>query len=120
MATTAAQFVKVRGDKAHPSSRGYLCQKASRLNHYQNGKDRLTSPMRRRGDGSFEAISWDTAIPEIAAKLADIRDTLGGEKIFYYGGGGQANHLPGLHAGSHSHGPGLHLPIQRPGPGKNR
>jgi formate dehydrogenase len=30
-------FVKVRGDKNHPASRGYLCNKASRLNYYQHG-----------------------------------------------------------------------------------
>ena len=94
------RFVKVRGDKAHPSSKGYLCQKASRLDHYQNGKDRLTSPLRRRPDGSFEEIDWDTAIGEIAERLGGIRDTHGGDKIFYYGGGGQGNHLPGVYAGS--------------------
>ncbi|MFQ5635835.1 MAG: hypothetical protein ACE5G3_10970, partial [Gammaproteobacteria bacterium] len=31
------EFVRIRGDRAHPASQGYLCQKASRLNHYQNG-----------------------------------------------------------------------------------
>jgi anaerobic selenocysteine-containing dehydrogenase len=94
------RFEKIRGDKAHPSSKGYLCQKASRLDHYQNGRDRLTSPMRRRGDGSFEEISWDTAIAEIAGRLTGIRDTQGGDRIFYYGGGGQGNHLPGVYAAS--------------------
>ncbi|MDH4031504.1 MAG: molybdopterin-dependent oxidoreductase [Chromatiales bacterium] len=94
------RFVKIRGDKAHPSSKGYLCQKASKLDHYQNGKDRITRPMRRRDDGSFEEIDWETAIAEIAAKLGHIRDEHGGEKIFYYGGGGQANHLPGTYAAS--------------------
>ena len=45
------EIVRIRGDKAHPASAGYLCQKASGLNYYQNGKDRLTSPLRRRPDG---------------------------------------------------------------------
>ena len=49
-------IVRTRGDKAHPSSQGYLCQKASGLDHYQNGRDRLTSPLRRKPDGSFEEI----------------------------------------------------------------
>jgi anaerobic selenocysteine-containing dehydrogenase len=88
------EIVRIRGDKAHPGSAGYLCQKASGLNLYQNGKDRLTTPLRRREDGSFEAIDWDTAIREIAQRLTAIRDTHGGDKIFYYGGGGQGNHLP--------------------------
>ena len=88
---------KVRGDEAHPASQGYLCQKASAINHYQNGIDRITQPLRRKADGSFEAIDWDTAISEIAAKFCAVRDAYGGDKIFYYGGGGQGNHLPGAY-----------------------
>ena len=92
------KLTRFRGDRAHPLSQGYTCEKALRLDYYQNGKDRLTSPLRRRPDGTFEAIDWDTAIREIAARLANVRDTHGGESIFYYGGGGQGNHLGGAYA----------------------
>ncbi len=92
------EIVRIRGDKAHPASRGYLCQKASGLNYYQNSKDRLSSPLRRRADGTFEAIDWDTAIREVSERLLTLRDREGGERIFYYGGGGQGNHLPGGYA----------------------
>jgi anaerobic selenocysteine-containing dehydrogenase len=91
-------IVRIRGDKQHPASAGYPCQKASGLDLYQNGKDRLRSPMRRRGDGSFEAVDWDTAIREVSERLLAVRDTHGGDKIFYYGCGGQGNHLPGGYA----------------------
>jgi anaerobic selenocysteine-containing dehydrogenase len=91
-------FVRLRGDKQHPASRGYACEKAHQLDHYQNGRDRLTAPLRRRPDGSFEEIDWDTAIREVAQRLAAVRDTHGGETIFYYGGGGQGNHLPGAYS----------------------
>ncbi len=91
-------LVKVRGDRAHPASRGYACEKPHRLDHYQNGRDRLTSPLRRRADGSFEAVGWDVAVREVAERLAAVRDRHGGEAIFYYGGGGQGNHLPGAYA----------------------
>ncbi len=91
-------IARVHGDKAHPGSRGYACEKAQRLDHYQNGKHRLTTPMRRRADGSFEPIDWDTAIAEVAAGLMRVRDTHGGASIFYYGGGGQANHLGGAYS----------------------
>lgn len=87
------QLLKIRGDKSHPSSAGYTCEKPLRLDRYQNGTPRLTSPLRRRADGSYEEIDWDTAISEIAQKLAAIRDEHGGDKIFFYGGGGQGNHL---------------------------
>ena len=92
------QIKKIRGDKRHPATEGYLCQKASRLNHYQNSRHRITSPLRRKPDGSYEEISWDTAISEIAAKLSSVKENHGGDKIFYYGGGGQGNHLPGAYS----------------------
>lgn len=38
------RFARVRGDKAHPASRGYACEKPSRLDYYQNGADRLSVP----------------------------------------------------------------------------
>ncbi|TDK87136.1 molybdopterin-dependent oxidoreductase [Mycolicibacterium mucogenicum] len=91
---------KIRGDKAHPASQGYTCNKALRLDHYQNNRDRLTSPMRRRPDGTYEEIDWDTAISEIADGFARVRDEHGGDKIFYYGGGGQGNHLGGAYSGA--------------------
>ena len=93
-------FDRIRGDKAHPASQGYTCEKALRLNHYQNGTERLLSPLRRRPDGTFEEIDWATAMAEIAAKFSGVRDAHGGESIFYYGGGGQGNHLGGGYSGA--------------------
>ncbi|MGB8858276.1 MAG: molybdopterin-dependent oxidoreductase [Ilumatobacteraceae bacterium] len=93
-------FERIRGDKAHPASQGYTCEKALRLDHYQNGTRRLTSPLRRRPDGTFEEIDWETAIREVAAGFAAVRDAHGGESIFYYGGGGQGNHLGGGYSGA--------------------
>jgi anaerobic selenocysteine-containing dehydrogenase len=91
------RILRVKGDKAHPASRGYTCNKALKLDYHVNGRDRLTSPLRRRADGTFEEIDWDTAIREVASKMAAIRDTFGGDKIFRYGGGGQGNHLGGTY-----------------------
>ena len=93
--TEGRTLSRIRGDKAHPGSQGYTCEKPARLDHYQNGKHRLTSPMRRRPDGSYEEVDWDTAIAEVAERLAAVRDARGGDKILYYGGGGQGNHLGG-------------------------
>jgi anaerobic selenocysteine-containing dehydrogenase len=100
-------IVRIRGDEDHPASRGYLCQKASGLDYYQNGKDRVTTPLRRRADGSFEQIDWATAVTEISQRLLAVRDRHGGDKIFYYGGGGQGNHLPGGYATGIRHALGM-------------
>jgi anaerobic selenocysteine-containing dehydrogenase len=88
-------LVKIKGDREHPVSRGYFCEKAQRLDFYQTAGDRLDTPLRRRADGTFEAIDWDTAIAEIATRLGDVKARWGGDKILYYGGGGQGNHLGG-------------------------
>ena len=93
-------IARVRGNREHVASRGYTCEKAQRLDYYQNGKDRLTSPLRRRPDGSFEEVSWETAIREVAERFVHVRDTYGGASIFYYGGGGQGNHLCGSYGAS--------------------
>ena len=98
--TEGRRIVRMRGDKAHPVSQGYVCEKSQRMDYYQNGADRLASPMRRRPDGTYESIDWDTAMREIAAKFSGIKARYGGESILYYGGGSQGNHLGGVYADS--------------------
>ncbi len=88
---------RVRGDKDNPKSLGYICQKAGRLPYYTNDRAlRLTSPLRRNATGGFEAISWDTAITEIAQKLQAVRATGGAQAFGYYGGGGQGSVMGGV------------------------
>ncbi|HEX9259353.1 MAG TPA: molybdopterin-dependent oxidoreductase [Acidimicrobiales bacterium] len=98
LGTDGRTFERIRGDKDHPASQGYTCEKALRLDHYQNGRgERVLQPLRRRPDGTFEEVDWDTAVREVAARLGAVRDAHGGDKILYYGGGGQANHLCGAY-----------------------
>lgn len=98
--TEERKIVRIRADKAHPVSKGYLCEKAQRMDHYQNGADRLFSPMRRKADGSYEAVSWAVAMSEVATQLAAVQAQHGGESILYYGGGSQGNHLGATYADS--------------------
>ena len=91
------EITRVRGNKDHVASQGYTCEKALRLNHYQNGMKRLTSPMRREADGSYTEVDWETAIREVAAGLTAVGDRHGQDKVMYYGGGGQGNHLVGVY-----------------------
>src|SRR5262245_49883510 len=92
------RITKVRGDRDNPKSLGYLCNKAARIPFYAHHRDRLTTPLRRRADGGFDAIDWDTAIAEIAARLREVVDRHGGKSIALYGGGGQGNHAGGAYA----------------------
>ena len=97
VATEGRAIVRVRGDRANSRSQGYLCQKAQRLQWYGDHADRLTTPLRRRPDGTHEPISWETALAEIAARLNALRAEHGSDAFAFYGGGGQGNHLGGAY-----------------------
>ncbi len=86
----------VRGDPLHPVSRGTLCGKCSTAynREWRDPRRRLTHPLKRvtsksravasapaRDDASFEPVSWDTAIAEIAGRLASIVETQGASSI---------------------------------------
>ncbi|HEV7735706.1 MAG TPA: molybdopterin-dependent oxidoreductase [Candidatus Binatia bacterium] len=83
----------VRADETNPITGGYVCNKAFSIQHYVQHAQRVQHPLRRRADGTFERIDWDTAITEIAAKLRTVRDTHTPRAIALVGVGGQANHM---------------------------
>ncbi len=95
-----SQFVKIKGDRQHPGSKGYLCQKASRLNYYQHHAGRLSHPLKKARDGTHEEITWDEAISSIAGRLNKIKQQYGSHAVAYYGGGGQGNHLCQIYSSS--------------------
>ena len=87
--TEGERFVKIRGDADHPDSRGYICQKAARLDYYQNHDDRLTQPLKRLPNGDFEPVSWDEALSDIARRLNEIYEKHGADA---FAGPGQDHH----------------------------
>ncbi len=87
------RIVAVRGDETTPITTGYICNKAVSSPYYVQHAQRVEHPLRRRPDGSFERIDWDTAISEIAARLADIRAHHSPRAIGLVGIGGQGNHM---------------------------
>jgi len=67
--------VKLQGNPAHPHTGGVLCAKVSRYIERNNHADRLVQPLRRvgpKGAGQFEAVTWDAALDDIAARLKTI------------------------------------------------
>jgi anaerobic selenocysteine-containing dehydrogenase len=76
----------VRGDPAHPVSRGKLCRKCSigYNGAFLDPQARLTRPLRRagaKGEGRFDPVSWDEALGEIAERLRGIEATAGGHTV---------------------------------------
>jgi anaerobic selenocysteine-containing dehydrogenase len=91
------KIAEVRADERNPITEGYVCNKAFSIQAYVEHAQRTQHPLRRRPDGTFERISWDTAISEIAARLREIRDRHSPRAIALVGIGGQGNHMDGAY-----------------------
>lgn len=87
------RITSVRADKQSAITEGYICNKGVTITDYVSHGQRLEHPLRRRADGSFEEIDWDTAIAEIAAKMKGLLDEHGSRSLALAGIGGQGNHL---------------------------
>lgn len=91
--------VDLRGDKEHPFTRGFLCQKVARYLERVYHPDRLKYPQKRvgpKGSGQFERISWDEAITTIADRFREIVDSKDGpQAILPYSYAGTMGKLQG-------------------------
>src|SRR5208283_4839117 len=75
---------KLRGDPAHPVTRGFLCGKVAQYLEREYSPQRLLYPQRRvgrKGEGRFDRISWDEALDTVAARLRAIAHEFGPEAI---------------------------------------
>ncbi len=78
------ELVKLRPDRDHPLSRGFACPKGIAMADVQNDPDRVTHPLRRRSDGTFERVGWDEALDDIGARLRRIIERDGGRAVAWY------------------------------------
>ena len=66
---------KLEGAADHPVNRGGLCARGQAAIQVTYHPDRITQPLKRsgnRGDGKYEAISWDAAVGELVGKLDEL------------------------------------------------
>jgi len=80
------RLVKLEADKAHPISKGFVCNKGIYGAEVHNDPDRLNHPLKKVGPGKFEPISWEQAVTEIAARLQEIVSQHGAEAVGSYTG----------------------------------
>ncbi|HLY16148.1 MAG TPA: molybdopterin-dependent oxidoreductase [Bryobacteraceae bacterium] len=89
---------RLRGDGAHPVTRGFLCGKVARYLEREYAPSRLLHPMRRtgaKGAGRFARVTWDEALDEIAARLKSVAAAYGPEAILPYSYAGTMGFLQG-------------------------
>src|SRR4051794_37248575 len=75
----------VRGDAADPFSQGHICPKAAAIGDVQADPDRIREPQRRRGD-RWESVSWDAALEEAGARIAEVQRKYGRSAVGLYVG----------------------------------
>ncbi len=81
--------VKVEGSKENPHSAGTLCSKGNANRQYIYDKDRIRTPLLRKGDrksGNFTPISWEEALDLIASRFLKIKEESGPESVVFFAG----------------------------------
>jgi anaerobic selenocysteine-containing dehydrogenase len=88
--------VSMRGNPAHPYSRGELCPKVSKFIDRVYSPDRITTPLVRRGpkgSGIFEPASWDEAMTLVAERIGTAIARHGGETVLPWSDAGNQSML---------------------------
>jgi anaerobic selenocysteine-containing dehydrogenase len=63
---------KLEGSPAHPVNQGGLCVRGQAAIQVTYHPDRITQPLKRagnRGEGRYEAVTWDAALTELIGQL---------------------------------------------------
>ncbi len=79
--TVDGRLWTLRGNEIHPYAQGRICARAHGLAQLAYSDERVTQPLRRKEDGSFEPIDWDTAFAEIGQKVKDVIAQSGPESL---------------------------------------
>jgi anaerobic selenocysteine-containing dehydrogenase len=71
------RVTRLRPDKHHVVSHGYSCPKGITFDQVTHDPDRIVHPMKKVG-GSWQRISWEQALGEIAERLNFMGSVAGG------------------------------------------
>lgn len=73
---------RIEPNKLDPVSNGTLCAKGNAGVAQLYDENRLKTPMRKTGEGTWEEISWDEAFDIMHEEFTKIADTYGPETVF--------------------------------------
>ncbi len=83
---------RIRGDREHVMSAGFICPKGSTLKQLHEDPDRLRTPM-IKVDGAHRPASWDEAFALIAARFNDVTEKYGRSALGIYVGNPNVHQL---------------------------
>ena len=77
------QIVRVRGDRDHVFSRGFICPKGASFGKVVHDPDRLRRPMVKRDD-EWHEVGWDEAIEAARAGITAVQERHGPDGVALY------------------------------------
>ena len=83
---------KLEGAPDHPVNHGGLCPRGQAAIQIAYHPDRITQPLRRagaRGEGRYEAVSWEDALGEIVSRLDALEGAGNQRAVAYVAGSGR-------------------------------
>ena len=83
---------KLEGAPDHPVNHGGLCARGQAAIQVTYHPDRITQPLRRagaRGEGRYEAVSWEDALGEIVSRLDALEGAGNQRAVAYVAGSGR-------------------------------
>ncbi|MDH3913559.1 MAG: molybdopterin-dependent oxidoreductase, partial [Rhodospirillales bacterium] len=94
----AMRIGRVRGARDNPYTDGVICAKVARYAERVHHPERLTTPLKRIGEkgggrASFQAISWEAALDEVAEALLKAEQSHGPETVWPYYFAGTMGHV---------------------------
>src|SRR3954469_1869145 len=78
------KLVAVDAAPGNPLTAGFICQKVKHHARRVYAPERVMTPLVRtgaKGDGSFEAVSWDDALDLVATRVRDAIDRDGAASV---------------------------------------
>ena len=78
------KILKIEGNKDHPISRGFICERPRYAWRWLNHPEQLKYPLKRtgeRGQNRWQRITWEQAMDEIAVKLGSLKAQYGPETL---------------------------------------
>ncbi len=93
---SGSEVVRVEGDSRDVFSHGFLCPKATGIEHLHADPDRLRTPLVKGPDGQFTEASWDDALRLVDERLSPILAEHGRDSVAVYVGNPNAHNLSAL------------------------
>jgi anaerobic selenocysteine-containing dehydrogenase len=92
------EILSVEGNKIHPVTQGVICPRMKLFAKNVQSEKRIRTPLKRtgpRGSGSFEIVSWESALKEVAEKIMEASRDSGPSSVVLYETGGNCGLLAG-------------------------